>query len=281
MTIYYLFIIDNDAITVGNLAAKIKERIEKNMYPRFFVITEGITIFPKADKDNLIQKSYGLFNLDFRDKITGINIQYDLIVQKINVQQSFPSEKYFLTKDTKQKNYYSISGIEVNTIMSNNPNKQSVSFYFKVNGTSRIVYVNYKLFDDILQILGSYFSIFSLVAEILSGFYTDFFYMSDLLNSVFQFHDKETLRKMKLADKEAPKEEKEEKEEKHNNIESISVASNKNERKGTPRDNQISPQNEFADNKHENGELLELKTAKSESKFINKKLRNTRKCWNG
>jgi len=63
--------------------------------------------------------------------------------------------------------------------------------------------VQYKLFSNIMNDLGSYFSIFSVCAQILSLFYTDYFYTADLLNAVFNFHDEEVLHPSKGAIKRA------------------------------------------------------------------------------
>ena len=161
------------------------------MYPRLFVLTQGIDIMPS--QPNIIDKVYKFTNLDFRDKITGIPLQYDVYVQKIKVKTIQPKGFFFSTEiDNDEEYHYIISTIEVNNILGNDPTKTGVNFYFKVNGTTEIINIKYRLFEDILADLGSYYSIFDLLAQILSKFYADFFVQASLINAVFTFNEYET-----------------------------------------------------------------------------------------
>ena len=179
---------------MGNLSKAIKERIEANMYPRLFVMTQGFEIMPS--KTDIIQKIYKFSNLDFRDKITGIPLQYDVYAQKIQVKTIKPKGFFWNTENDEDEVYhYIISDIEVNNILGNDPTKTGVTFYFKVNGTTQLINIKYSLFEDILADLGSYYSIFDLIAQILAKFYTDFFVQASLLNAVFTFNEYETKSK--------------------------------------------------------------------------------------
>ncbi len=112
---------------------------------------EILTTKPKID-----QIIYKFSNLDFRDKITGIPLQYDIYVQKIQIKKIH--RKYFFhhnKEDDDATEYYIISSIEINNILGNNPDKAGVTFYFKVNGTTKTIYVTYAIFNDVLEALGS------------------------------------------------------------------------------------------------------------------------------
>jgi hypothetical protein len=190
------FILDKETITVGNLAQKIKERIEKNMYPRLLVLTQELSIFPTAEEKDLIGKSYLLHNLNFRDVITGLDKQYDFVITKIEVTKTKPYN-FFGSIDEDPVSYYTITDIIENTILGNDPNKNYIDFYFKINSSVKTVNLVYPTFvNNILSDLGSYFSIYSLVAQILSMFYSDYFYRSDLFNAIFKFHDSEVIKKL-------------------------------------------------------------------------------------
>jgi len=171
-----------------------------NLYPRLFILTQGFEVLPNHSP--IIQKIHNFYNLDFRDKVTGIPLQYDVYVKKIKVKTIKPKNLFLSTaNDDDAEYYYVISDIAINTILGNDPSKTGVTFYFKVNGTIEIVYITYDIFDDILAVLGSYFSIFDLCARVLALFYTDFFFQAELLNSVFNFseHSSKSHQKLKSS----------------------------------------------------------------------------------
>jgi len=149
-------------------------------------MTQGLEVLPKQSE--IIQKVFKFTNLDFRDKYTGIPIQYDVYVQKIKVKTIQPYNLFLSTEEFDDEiEHYVISDIQVNNILGNDPTKNGVTLYFKINGTTQWIYIKYDLFESILEVLGSYYSIFDVIGGILSFFYSDYFFQADILNSVFSF----------------------------------------------------------------------------------------------
>ena len=158
-----------------------------------FIITQGIEIFPTQSQ--IVQTIYNFNNLDFRDKITGIPYQYDVYVQKIKVKLIKPKYLFSDTSgDDDFEYYFVVSDIVINNMLGNDPTKAGVTLYFKVDGTTQIIYITYNNFNDILNDLGSYFAIFDLVAKVIAMLYADFFLQADLLNSVFCFNEYDVQR---------------------------------------------------------------------------------------
>ena len=91
-------IIDNEIVTKGNLASAIKEKIEANLYPRLFVMTQGIEIYPS--KDEIIQKVFQFTNLDFRDKVTVIKLVVVKVWSFSFVHQPIQNFSNFLIKSS-------------------------------------------------------------------------------------------------------------------------------------------------------------------------------------
>ena len=178
------------------MAKAIKEKIEANIYPRLFIITENVQILPsKKNESEIVQTIYNFNNIDFRDKITGIPYQYDIYVQKIKVKSIKPKHLFIDTSgDDDFTTHYVVSSIVINNMLGNDPTKAGVTLYFKVDGTTQIIYITYNNFNDILNDLGSYFAIFDLVAKLFAMFYADFFLQADLLNSVFCFNEYDVRR---------------------------------------------------------------------------------------
>ena len=215
---------------------------------------------------------YQFTNLDFRDKITGIPLQYDVYVQKIKVKYIKPKNLFISTEnDDDAEYYYIVSDIAVNNILGNDPNTKGVSFYFKVNGTTQIVYVKYNLFEDILEKLGSYYSIFDIVAAFCAYFYADFFFQADLLNSTFSFNENATKninRKYKT---------------KNYNDTSIEVEepSNENPESSGHIKNKNDINEEINEKINENIIVLEMKTKPDGIILIKLFKHRYKTCWNG
>jgi len=191
---YFIKKLDYEPVTIGSIGRVLQERIDINQYPRLFFMTNTVDILPS--KNPIVQKKYKFNNLDFRDKITGIPLQYDVYVQIVRVKETRPY--CFFSSEEVTVDHYIISEIVENNILSNDPSTRGVKFYFKVNGTAQLVIVQYDLFTDILGALGSFYSIFDLVGRILSYLYADYFYEAELLNSVFKFNEDKIDRIRKL-----------------------------------------------------------------------------------
>jgi len=152
------------------------------------MLTQNIEVLPRQSK--IVQLVHNFNNLDFRDKITGLPYQYDVFVKRVLVKTIKPKNLFIDTSgDDDFDTYYTVSDIVINTVLGNDPTKAGVTLYFKVDGTTQVVYITYNNFNDILSDLGSYFSIFDLVARLISMFYADYFLQADLLNSVFSFNE--------------------------------------------------------------------------------------------
>jgi len=170
---------------MGTLASTISKQITNNIYPRLLLITPQIEINPK--NPTIVSESFDLYNLDFRDKLTGLPLVYNIIVEKTIVK--FTIRKNWFDSEEKDSAHYTIKDVIINSVEGNDPNQVGCTLHFKVYGKISIINIKYVLLQDILGEIGGFWGIFALAGQAISFLYRSYFLRADLLNTVFKFHE--------------------------------------------------------------------------------------------
>lgn len=173
---------------MGNLPSVIQQQITKNLFPRLLLIYSSITINP--NNKPVVSESFDLMNLDFRDKLTGLNLVYDIRIEKTIVTTTKRGNLYVNSYDS---NYtlYTVQDVRINTIEGNSVDNRQTILRYKIVGKVGDIKVKYTVFQDILGDVGGYWGIFGAVGQIVSFLYRGYFFRADMLNSVFEFREDE------------------------------------------------------------------------------------------
>jgi len=173
---------------MGTLAATISKQITSNLYPRLLIISPGLKINPlAADREEIVTHNFHLSNLDFRDKLTGLPLVYDFILEKAIVNFVIPD--LFISSKTITQEYITVKEIQLNTIEGNDPTQIGCTINYKVYGVTNVIEIRYVLFEDVLNLFGGYWSTFEMLGLIMSYAYKEYFYRAVLLNFTFKFHE--------------------------------------------------------------------------------------------
>ncbi len=186
---YFLLLLDNETVTVGNLSKIISDKITANFFPRLLVIYPLLQVNPNSKTNQIVSLTHDLLNLDFRDQITGLAMVYDVIIRQTKVTYIVKSDLFFEKKILV--NYFTVDSVKKNLIQGNDISKKGPTLYYKIHGQTILINIQYVLFTDILSKFGSYWTIFALGGHFLSYLYKYFYWRADLLNGVFKFHEED------------------------------------------------------------------------------------------
>jgi hypothetical protein len=170
---------------MGTLASVISKQITNNIFPRLLVISPKVEINPSLAE--IVYVSYDLNNLDFRDKLTGLALVYDVIIEQTIVKKTKRSPIWIDSQEITQV-FNTVKEIRINTIEGNDPSKIGCTLYYKVYAKVTLIDIKYVQFQDILGELGGFYGTFGLVGQIIALSYSSYFSRADMLNAVFKFH---------------------------------------------------------------------------------------------
>lgn len=167
-------------ITNSTLQSSLKMIHEKNQFPKILLLTKNLQITPQGK--TLLTILYEMNILDYYDQLSGIPIDYNIYVQNITV---IVTKTKFIIPRQKKTTVLIVNKIERNTLDTSD--RTSIGFNFKVYSDTKIITVVYTSFENVLEVFGSFFAVFSLFATITSELYNDIFYKKAMVNELFTF----------------------------------------------------------------------------------------------
>ncbi len=190
----------SDDIQSIQVNAAMLEIINQFRFPKILLMDKDYQINPNAKPNKnqpIIEFIYNLNILDYRDRLTGNPISYDVFIQEAIVEVVQPK---FLWTETETKKVLRVFKIEENSLNSNLNSGATISFK-SVAEVPKIT-ITFVSFNDFLSAFGSFSTVFAMLSLTLSGFYNEIVLNASIINSVFKFieNTEDDIKRVKLGD---------------------------------------------------------------------------------